>query len=81
MAAMTTGITQWRNGDDLVTCENWSNDIKDTFGEQTNIGWEAALRGFLSTKWQMIQAQHYAQLKSRQTGKRFESSLIKKLFD
>eukprot|EP00957_Ditylum_brightwellii_P129284 9862100-Ditylum_brightwellii.AAC.1 len=42
---------------------------------------EAALKGFLSTKWQTIQAQHYAQLKNRQTGKRFEPSLIKTLFD
>eukprot|EP00957_Ditylum_brightwellii_P000083 5594-Ditylum_brightwellii.AAC.1 len=81
MAAITTGITQWRNGDDLVTCENWSQDIKDAFREQTNIGWEAALKGFLSTKWQKIQAQHYVQLKNRQTDKRFVSMLIKKLFD
>eukprot|EP00957_Ditylum_brightwellii_P152909 11638421-Ditylum_brightwellii.AAC.1 len=81
MAAINTGITQWRNGDDLVTCENWPHDIKDAFGEQTNIGWEAALKGFLSTNWQKIQAQHYAQLKNRQTGKRFVSMLIKKLFD
>eukprot|EP00957_Ditylum_brightwellii_P025986 1964610-Ditylum_brightwellii.AAC.1 len=70
MVAIITGITQWKNCDDLVSCKNWSQDIKDAFGEQTNIGWEA-----------MIQAQYYAQLKRRQTGKSFVSSLIKKLCD
>eukprot|EP00957_Ditylum_brightwellii_P038096 2881048-Ditylum_brightwellii.AAC.1 len=62
-AVIKTSIYQWREGEEHVPRDTWTDDIRKAFDAQTHIGWEATLKGFLFTKWQNIQARHYACLK------------------
>jgi hypothetical protein len=54
LAAITTGISQWCTGEPLLAMDQWDEEIKDAFCSQSHFGWEAALKGFLTKKWQLI---------------------------
>ena len=49
--------------------------------EQQQIGWRNMVQGCLSKHWQEIQAQYFLTLRSRQSPKRWTSSLVQKLWD
>eukprot|EP00957_Ditylum_brightwellii_P086959 6619194-Ditylum_brightwellii.AAC.1 len=61
--------------------DQWDEEIKDAFCSKSYIGWEAALKRFLTNKWQLIQAKHYQHFKSRHVGKHFVAALIQNFFD
>ena len=49
--------------------------------EQDAIGWHYLLEGCVSTRWQIIQAQWYESLGSKQSAKRWTASWIRKLWE
>jgi hypothetical protein len=81
MATFVHGLHQWQEGEPLSPPSNISAKLAEAFLEQTHIGWNASLKGFLSLKWQQIQAEHFERIGSIQTGVRFIAELIQKMFD
>jgi len=73
----------------LSNLEAWSNDtlpepstastpLRD---EQTKIGWDRLLDGWLSQYWRSQQEKSWSQVRSRKSSRRWTSALIKKLWD
>eukprot|EP00957_Ditylum_brightwellii_P156062 11878656-Ditylum_brightwellii.AAC.1 len=52
ITALLTGLHQWREYEPSQPPHGISNEIKEAFLDQTQIGYNAALKGFLSQKWQ-----------------------------
>eukprot|EP00957_Ditylum_brightwellii_P073075 5553242-Ditylum_brightwellii.AAC.1 len=67
MASFVQGLHQWREGVNPSPPHKVSLLLEEAFHEQTCIGWDAALKGFLSLKWQKIQAEHFWKIGSMQT--------------
>eukprot|EP00957_Ditylum_brightwellii_P105838 8071285-Ditylum_brightwellii.AAC.1 len=62
------GIHQWQQHETLLPNPSLPQDIKDAFTIQTNIGWYAATKGFLSIKWQQAQDNHFSSINSKRRG-------------
>lgn len=53
----------------------------DTFKEQETIGWEQFSQGLLSTKWSLLQQEHYSSIGSKRNGLAWASQCILQLWD
>eukprot|EP00957_Ditylum_brightwellii_P020939 1578625-Ditylum_brightwellii.AAC.2 len=51
MVVVLAGIRQWQQHKSPIQNPSLPHDIKDAFNVQTNIGWYATTKGFLSIKW------------------------------
>eukprot|EP00957_Ditylum_brightwellii_P025624 1936900-Ditylum_brightwellii.AAC.1 len=67
MASFVQGLHQWREGVHPFPPQKVSRLLEEAFYEQTHIKWDAAFKGFLSLKWQKIQAEHFQKIGSMRT--------------
>eukprot|EP00957_Ditylum_brightwellii_P146662 11164048-Ditylum_brightwellii.AAC.1 len=58
MASIVHGLHTWRDDETIFPPQGILTACADAFHEQTHIGWSTALKGFLSSKWQIIQTEH-----------------------
>lgn len=70
-------LRRWHSGETLVGIPPI---LEQAFLEQEQIGWYNFLFGYVSTEWQRLQQEHYLYLGLRNTGKRWVTSLIEKLW-
>ena len=68
----------WHDDDSPASLTPSSTLLADAIRDQTSIGWDGILHGFISIHWQQAQANYYAQIGSRQSGRRWTISIIKK---
>ena len=54
--------------------------IRDAIQQQSDIGWNLVLEGWLAKEWELVQQAYYNLIKSRRSGKRWTISIIKKLW-
>ena len=73
-------LKAWRDGTPLPDT-TYLGSWQDAFQNQTIIGWHGFFEGFLAPQWSQLQHMHYQDIKSRKTGARWTTKLIKKLWN
>ena len=68
----------WHDNESAAPLTPSSPTLGAAFDDQTDIGWNGFLMGFLSIYWQQAQADHYARIGSRQSARRWTISIIRK---
>jgi hypothetical protein len=77
--AIVDGLNSWRNGNEVRF------NVRLTAGQlgllQAELGWKHFFEGRLHHQWRQEMTKHYSNIGERKTGKRWISSLIKKLWE
>jgi hypothetical protein len=76
--AIWEGVNTWRQGEPYPEKEN-TTGADNSAKRQTKIGWQNMMEGLPAKGWAEAQQQWYDWRKSRRTGKRWITSLVKKL--
>ena len=75
-------IDNWKRGTEIQIQEGDLFDgIKELFRAQKRVGWRLFLDGCLTYQWAMIQQKYYEWKGYRNTGNKWASGLIRKLWD
>ena len=81
LQTLLDGLRQWRQGSS-PQCHSSSPLLAQAFQAQSSIGWENALRGFISHQWQEIQAIYQRSLHDNYAGtQRWVRTLIRALWN
>ena len=79
--AIMSRLRLWREDTVLqATSFTWPG-VNDLIQEQDKIGWRAFLEGCIVKNWAAKQQEYYTWLKRRNTGKRWATTLIKKMWE
>jgi hypothetical protein len=80
--AIITRLQSWRNqdGEPQAPSYNWPG-VNDIVRDQDAVGWRAFLEGGVLHAWAAKQQEYYNWIKRRNTGKRWITTLIKKLWE
>ncbi len=76
--AIIAQLNNWRLGIDNTYTVPFQ--LQPAVDQQTDIGWNNFLEGWVSFEWELVQQAYYDLIQSRRTGLRWLSSLIKKLW-
>ena len=79
--AIRTHLQGWRNGSGGVPVTYHLLGLTTAAQNQTDIGWQCFLEGFVTSDWAATQQTYYTWIGSRRTGKRWAIALVKKLWD
>ena len=74
-------LSAWRQGIQPRQPRSYLLGLQQAFVEQTDIGWGAALEGRWSELWVEIQERHFRKLKKQRSGKRWLTTIIRKLWN
>ena len=73
-------LRSWHDNRPPVIYDGPIPHLETARSTQNIIGWTAFLRGFVSSSWELPQHQHYQNLSSKKSAKRWLTELIKKLW-
>ena len=76
-AAILDNLRRWRMG--MTPRTTLDTTAAPCVLEQHEIGWELMLYGFVGVQWQQVQEEHYRQIRSQRSAKRWTRMLIRKL--
>jgi hypothetical protein len=80
--AICSYLSAWRTGIILPDSQQFSYlGLPTAIDAQSGLGWQAFLEGCLSIEWAAVQQSYYTWIRSRRTGRRWVSLLIRKLWD
>jgi hypothetical protein len=75
---LLTYLDSWRNDLPFIPP---AADLIELVNSQTAIGWNGPFEGWFSVHWSVAQQDYLSSIRSRQSGRRWLISLIKKLWD
>ena len=79
--AIVSRLRSWRAGNELqATSHTWPG-VNDLIQDQDKIGWRTFLEGGILQKWAAKQQEYYTWLQRRNTGRRWTTTLIKKMWE
>jgi hypothetical protein len=79
--AIITQLTAWRNNDEPPLPQyNWPG-VNDLITKQSTLGWRNFLEGGVLQEWAAKQQAYYNWLNRKNTGRRWITTLIKKLWE
>ena len=78
--AITAYLLAWQGDMPQPTLRNPSHGLAKVIEKQNEVGWQSLVEGCPVQGWQDIQQQYFIFIKSRKTGRRWLSSLIRKLW-
>ena len=79
--AICNGLRAWKYGTEHPPVASHFAQLQEAIHLQDQISWQALLEGCLSLEWQGVQQHYYLWMGIRKTGRRWLSSLIKKLWE
>jgi hypothetical protein len=74
-------LTEWRSSEPLSQVHTNLPGLFQAIAVQDQIGWLAFFEGCIATEWAGVQEAHYLWLGRRNTGKRWATSLVVKLWE
>jgi hypothetical protein len=74
-------LTEWRTSEPFSTAQSDMPGLLQTIAAQDRIGWLAFFKGCIAIEWAGVQEAHFLWLGRRNTGKRWATSLIVKLWE
>jgi hypothetical protein len=74
-------ITEWRSSEPLSQVHTGLPGLFQAMAAQDHIGWLAVFEGCIAPEWTGVQDAHYLWLGRRNTGKRWATSLVVKLWE
>jgi hypothetical protein len=76
--AIVSNINHWRAVTQAARHYSWR--VQNAVDQQSDIGWQYSLEGWLSIEWEMIQQEYLKDMGSKASGKWWITELIKKLW-
>ena len=74
-------LTEWRSSELFSRAQSDMRGLLQAINAQDQIGWLAFLEGCIAVKWAGVQDAHFLWLGGRNTGKRWATSLLVKLWE
>ena len=79
-AAITSHLLAWQGDQPNPQSRSRDTHLVQVIAKQSEVGWQAFVEGCPVQGWQDIQQQYFIFIKSRKTGRRWLSSVIRKLW-
>ena len=79
--AIIQGLNSWRNNTPMPRKRYSLPHLQTAIAQQNIIGWRGFIHGFISKHWEYAQSLYLQFISKRTTGKRWITSLIKKLWE
>jgi hypothetical protein len=80
-SAILNRLTAWQQSDPTASPSYTWPGVNDLIRKQTSVGWRVFLEGGLLKEWASKQQDYYDWLDKKNTGKRWTTTLIKKLWE